>query len=134
VAECTRLLHAYAVAVDHGDAAAMTALFTDDGRILRGTLALSGRAELPQILAGRPDDLVMRHLLTTVLVTPDGTGGGASALVYYALYRGQGTPPLPMPQPFSLGEWHCRFARTAAGWRIAQLEIRRLFVRPPEAG
>jgi len=136
-AACRDLLAAYAVAVDRGDGAAMAALFTPDGVLRRGELVLAGPAEIPKIVGTRPADLAMRHLLTTVAVEVL-DAGAAEALAYYMVYNGQGAAlPLPMPMPFSVGEWHCGFAATPAGWRLSRLEIRRVFVReaaPPTPG
>jgi hypothetical protein len=58
----------------------------------------------------------------------------AEAVTYYLAYHhdpGTASPafPLPLDPPFSLGEWHDRFVRTADGWRIAHRETRRLFER-----
>lgn len=124
---CRALLADYAVRVDVGDGAGMVALFVPDGVLVRGAVRLVGHAKIPSILGRRPPDLVMRHLLTTTRITvldPD----HAEGLTYYAVYRGRGAMlPLPMPAPFSIGEWYSRFVRTDAGWRLSFMEIRRLF-------
>lgn len=130
---CRSLLHDYAVAVDRGDADAMLALFAENGVLRRGELELRGRAELPRILQGRPADMVMRHLLTTVSVAVR-DADHAEAVSYYLLYNGRGTGlPLPFEAPFSLGDWASSFVRTPSGWRLASHEVRRVFVRPPAA-
>lgn len=59
----------------------------------------------------------------------------AQAVSYYLLYRyvpdtPAPKPPLPLGMPFSLGEWHDKFVKTADGWRIAHREVRRLFQLP----
>lgn len=125
---CRALLAEYAVAVDRGDGAAMVALFTPDGTLRRGDLTLRGPAEIPIILGKRPDDLVMRHLLTTIHIRVI-DGAHAEGLSYYMVYNGRGAElPLPMTQPFSIGDWRSRFVRTQDGWKLADQEIARTFV------
>ena len=128
-AECRALLADYAVAVDIGDGAAMAALFTSDGVLRRGDTMLTGPAEIPKIIGHRPDDLIMRHLVTTISVDVR-DAHHATALAYYMVYNARGSAlPLAMAQPFSIGEWHCAFADTPAGWRLSSFEIKRIFVR-----
>ncbi len=128
-ADCRALLADYAVAVDKGDGAAMAAMFTPDGVLRRGDTALTGPAEIPKIIGQRPDDLVMRHMVTTISVQVRDQNS-ATALAYYMVYNARGAAlPLPMAQPFSLGEWHCAFAKTPSGWRLSSFEIKRVFVR-----
>lgn len=125
---CCTLLAEYAVAVDSGDGAAMAALFTPDGTLRRGDLTLRGPAEIPTILGKRPDNLVMRHLLTTIRIRVIDSAN-AEGLSYYMVYNGRGAElPLPMGQPFSIGDWRSRFVRTEAGWKLADQEIARTFV------
>lgn len=125
------LLARYAMAVDMADAAAMVALFAEDGVLVRGETELRGPAELPRILQGRAPGTVMRHLLSTQRIDVAADGASARALTYYILHVGAGdAPPLPLRPAFSLGDWHSRMVRTAAGWRLQRQEIRRQFVRP----
>lgn len=132
---CRALLAAYAVAVDEGDGAALAGLFTPDGVLKRGDTELRGAAELPRIVADRPDDLVMRHHLTTVSIRVASDGREASGRAYYLLYRGRGSSlPLDLGPPFSAGDWVSRFVRTDSGWRLASHEVRRLFVTRPDGG
>lgn len=128
-AECRALLADYAVAVDQGDGAAMAAMFAADGVLRRGDTVLTGPAEIPKIIGQRPDDLVMRHMVTTVSVQVRDQNS-ATALAYYMVYNARGAAlPLAMAQPFSIGEWHCAFVNTPAGWRLSSFEIKRIFVR-----
>lgn len=131
---CRAILDDYAVAVDAGDTAAMTRLFTSDGVLKRGDLLLTGAAEIPRIVESRPSGTVMRHLLTTVSITPGPDGRQASGHAYYLLYnaRGEGLP-LPFDPPFSLGDWISRFVLTDKVWKLASHEVRRVFVRPQPA-
>lgn len=125
---CRSLLAEYAVAVDTGDAAGMVVLFAPDGTLRRGDLTLRGPDELPKILGKRPDDLVMRHLLTTMRIRVVDSDH-AEGLTYYMVHNGRGADlPLAMGQPFSIGDWHSRFVRTEQGWKLADQEIVRAFV------
>ena len=129
--QCRQLLADYAIAVDGADADAMVACFTADGVLARGSLVLRGAAELPRVLEGRAPGNVMRHLLATQSVSVAPNGRSARALCYYVLYSAAGEDePLPMPEPFSLGDWNCELADTGQGWKLARLEIRRRFARP----
>lgn len=131
---CRTLLAEYAVAVDTGDAASMVVLFAPDGVLRRGELVLRGAAELPKILGQRKPDVVMRHLLTTMRIRVT-DAGHAEGLTYYLLHSGRGAGlPLPMGEPFSLGDWHSRFVLTSEGWKFAEQEIARVFVGKAAAG
>jgi hypothetical protein len=130
---CRRLLTEYAIAVDHGDAESLVPQFVEDGTHVRRNDRLRGRGQLPLILGKRPSQLVMRHHLTTMRfrVIDQNNAEGYS---YYLLYRGEGDEkPLPLDPPFSAGDWHSRFVRTAMGWKLARLEVKRLFVQSAQA-
>ncbi len=127
---CASVISAYAVALDCGEKERLVSLFVSDGVLRSGGRVLRGASELPDIIGAREPDLVLRHHLTTISidVTDDDSARG---LAYYMLFKASGTAlPLTMEQPFSIGEWTSQFTRTETGWKLAEHEIRRLFVRP----
>jgi hypothetical protein len=134
VQACRDLVLAVTQHSDHGEAREAAALFAPDGRLVRGGRAFTGEAELLEAYADQPA-LLVRHLnggtVITVLDEDHATG-----VTYYLAYRHDGGGeavelPVPLGQPFSVGEWHDRFVRTPAGWRLASRETRRVFVAQP---
>ncbi len=134
--ECSRLLTAYAQAVDCGDVPALLAVFGPDATFISGKTRLSGHDEIATLPAGRPPTLQVRHLVGTIHVDV-ADAETASAVSYYAVFNGtHGADgrPAPMELPFSMGEWHSAFRRTRDGWRITRHEVRRLFQRRKDGG
>jgi hypothetical protein len=125
---CGSLLSAYAFALDDGNADELLRLFAADGVLRSAGKVLRGRDEIAGIVGQRPADLVLRHQLTTTHVSVVDEQR-ASGRAYYLLYRTNGTDvPLPMPsQPFSGGEWVASFVKSAEGWTLNELEIKRVF-------
>ena len=127
---CRQVLADYAIAVDEANAEGMIALFTEDGVLVRASDELRGPAALPRLFEGRAPGTVMRHLVTTQSIEVAADGRSARAHSYYVLYVAAGEKvPLPMPEPFSLGDWHSDLVLTASGWKLARQEVRRKFVR-----
>jgi hypothetical protein len=133
VQACRDLVLAVTQHGDHAEAPEAAALFAAGGKLVRGGREFTGEAELLAAYGDQPPTQVARHINGgTVITVLD--GGNATGVTYYLAYRHEtsGDPPeLPVPlgQPFSVGEWHDRFVRTDAGWRFASRETRRVFVR-----
>jgi DNA-binding transcriptional LysR family regulator len=131
--DCRNLVMAVAQHGDHLRLADAAAQFAEDGTWQRGGKAWQGREAVAASYAVLPATQVTRHMSANSLITildPD----HAEGVTYYVAYHHDpGTPdptfPLPFDEPFSLGEWHDRFVRTAEGWRISHRETRRLFQR-----
>ena len=131
--DCRDLVAAVAQLGDRREAAAAAALFADDCTWIRGGRPYEGRAGVEESYARLPPTQLTRHMSANCVVQVR-DADHADAVTYYVAYHhdpGVESPtfPLPLDPPFSLGEWHDRFVRTADGWRIAHRETRRLFER-----
>jgi hypothetical protein len=131
VRDCEQLVLRITQHADHGEASAAAALYADGGTLRRAGREISGKDELIDAYSDPPERLV-RHINggTVVTVVDDDR---ATAVTYYMAYRfdspsGPAQLPAPLPAPFSLGEWHDEFVRTADGWRFAARSTQRVFV------
>ena len=131
--ECRDLVSAVAQRGDRGDTAGAAALFAEDGVWIRGGKPWQGRAAVAESYRRLPATQVTRHISSNCVVTVEDEDHAAAITYYVAYHHDPGVPepayPLPFDPPFSLGEWHDRFVRTAEGWRIERRETRRLFER-----
>jgi hypothetical protein len=118
---------------DHREAEKAVALFADDGTWLRGGKPLKGHAEILDSYKRGSATQVTRHMNGGTSVTIKDANHAESVTYYTALHHDPKTEspkfPLPFDPPFSMGEWHDKFVRTAAGWRFASRETKRLFER-----
>jgi uncharacterized protein (TIGR02246 family) len=121
---CRRLVLQAAAHVDAGEPAELAALFTEDAVLQRPQgPPLLGREAIQQAYAARSPQRLTRHLVASTLVEVQ-SAQAARARSVVLLWAGsladdagpQGRPA----QPQVLGEFDDRFARTAAGWRIAR--------------
>ena len=131
--QCRDLVSAVAQLGDRRDIARAAALFAEDGVWVRGGRHWTGRTEVVESYGRIPATQLTRHMSANCVVTVQ-DADHATAVTYYVAYHhdpgiAEPTFPLPFDPPFSLGEWHDRFVRTAEGWRIARRETRRLFER-----
>ena len=132
-AACYRLVTAYCHYVDHGDAARIPELFTDDGVWIAGPTTMRGRAELERGFQARQDDVgrASRHVCDNFLLH-EVSADEARGAVYLTLYRHDGEPGRslsPLPGPFLVGEYRDAFRRTESGWRIAERTLEIGFLR-----
>jgi uncharacterized protein (TIGR02246 family) len=131
--QCRDLVAAVTQRGDGRDLTGAAELFAEDGAWIRGGKAYAGRAGIIESFGRVSATQLTRHMSANCVVTvhdPD----HAAAITYYVAYHhdpgvAEPTFPLPFDPPFSLGEWHDRFVRTAEGWRISHRETRRLFER-----
>ena len=131
--ECERLVIALVHHSDHGEDEAAVDLFSADATWIRGSKPFTGRDQLLESFAARSETAVTRHLTSNIriMVTDENNAAGVS---YYMALRhdpetGDAALPLPMNPPFSMGEYHDKFVRTSAGWRISHRVIKRVFQR-----
>jgi hypothetical protein len=121
--ECERLIYAYCHLIDHGSAAKVGDLFTEDGRWISPEVTHAGQAEVATAFAARQANTsrMSRHVCSTALVEVE-DADNATAVTYLQLYRHDGEPgrrisPLAGLPEF-VGEYHDSFARTPDGWRF----------------
>ncbi len=134
--ECQRLVTAYCHYVDHGEAAKIADLFTEDGVWTGGNITLKGREQLQRGFGRRQanSERMSRHVCQNFLCDVIDEQN-ASAVVYLVLYRHDGDPERefsPLPGPELVGEYRDRFVRTSQGWRIAERRTIASFVRERE--
>lgn len=132
--DCRNLVMAVAQHGDHGRLADAAAQFAEDGVWQRGGKPWAGREGVVASYSVIPATQFTRHMSANSLITIVDPDHAEGVTYYVAYHHDPGTPeiklPLPLDPPFSMGEWHDRFVRTAEGWRISHRETRRLFQRP----
>lgn len=130
---CERLVQQYCHFVDHGEAARIAELFTDDGVWTSPDNTMTGNAAIREGFMQRQKRIRRRsrHVCTNQLInvideqTAEGT-------VYLTLYRHDDEALAdirPAEAPVVVGAYHDRFVRTEAGWRIHHRAIHVDFAR-----
>lgn len=131
--ECHDLVVALIQYGDHGEDEAAVDLFTPDGTWVRGGKPFTGREQLLDSFGLRSKTLVIRHFTSNIRVVVTDDTHAEGVCYYMAVNHDPGTDdpefPLPMNLPFSVGEYHDKFVRTADGWRISHRVVKRLFQR-----
>jgi hypothetical protein len=123
-AACARLCVDFANHLDAQRYAAVLDLFTEGGTLDRMGTVFAGRVALEGFLASRPTDVMTRHLCTNIRVHFDAfdvATGFCCVLFFQARVEAGVQNALGPP---SIVEYHDRFRRTAAGWRIEERRIR----------
>ena len=125
--ECERLVTKYCHYVDHGEAARIADLFTEDGVWQSVKTTMTGRDGIRKAYQrrqenkGRMSRHVCHNLLIDVISATEATG-----TVYITLYRDDGDPERPyspLVGPLKVGEYRDHFLKTEDGWRFARREI-----------
>lgn len=119
---CRRLVQQFALYVDNRQSAAVAGLFTPDGIFERGGGIHRGAEAIQALVETRPPDIATFHVMSNILVEPDGQGG-AQAISSFQFYRWTMRDPSPAV-PAVLGYYQDQFANTADGWRIARRTVR----------
>lgn len=120
---CTRLVLLAAAHVDRGEPAALAALFTPDGVLVRpGGATLQGRAAIQSAYEQRPAERITRHLVSNTLIDLV-SDGEARAQSQVLLWTGSTSDVVgPRGRPASagpvVGTFDDRFVKTPEGWRI----------------
>ncbi len=124
----------YCHLVDHGEAAQIPDLFSDDGVWTGPGFRMAGRDELTEGLTARQgrDNLRSRHVCSTFLCDVI-DGDHAVGVVYLTLYRrlveDDVEGAVEISGPSAVAEYRDKFVRTRAGWRFAERELVPVFVR-----
>jgi len=130
---CERLVVGYCHVIDHGEAARVADLFTEDGVWTSFEQTMDGRDAIARGFAkrqankGRMSRHVCCNLLVNVIDAERATG-----VVYLTLYRHDGDPDRavsPSASPSVVGEYRDEFVRSAGGWRFRRREVIASFVR-----
>jgi len=119
--EITNLLYRYAEAMDAGDFATATGLFTHARLVLADGVDTDAAGLLALL-----NDLVIvhddgtprtRHVVTNPIIDIDPTTGTATARSSYTVMQQVGDGPL---QPIVVGRYHDRFAQVDGIWRFTE--------------
>jgi uncharacterized protein (TIGR02246 family) len=115
---CERLIADSAVFNDQREWAALAALYTPDGVVVRPNgQRLDGRAAIEAAYAGGAADRVTRHLCANVRVDVDDADSAHATTTVLIVSATRGDDH---SVTFRAGEFADRFVRTAEGWRIAE--------------
>lgn len=127
-AACARLCIDFANHLDARRYEQVLDLFTDDAALDRMGSVSQGRAEIARFLAGRPVQVVTRHVCSNIRVSfedePEGEAGGVCYVLFFQGAEDAGGGPAHLAGPPSVVEYHDRFRRTAGGWKIHSRRIR----------
>lgn len=124
---CERLVVDYCHLTDHGQAARVADLFTEDGVWTAGESALSGRERILRGFQKRQDNTarMSRHVCSTMQIEVI-DADTARGCVYLTLYRHDAEPGRtmsPLHGPAMVGEYRDEFRRTPDGWRFHRREL-----------
>lgn len=133
---CTRLVTQYCHFIDHGEAARVADLFTEDGVWKSPELTMEGVENLRKGFRHRQKrvERISRHVCNNVLIDVIDEDH-AEGCVYLTLYNHDGDPGrtvAPLEGAQLLGEYRDWFRRTEAGWRISRREVVVSFLRGAE--
>lgn len=123
------LIAEFAWRIDHGEAAAVAELFTEDGWYGRedGSRAV-GRDAIRSAYAARAarGKRTARHIFTNLRLTVDGPDRAHGTCILL-LFAADGTPPHPAV-PQLVQDYDDVYHRVDGQWLFAQRSVRRLFV------
>ena len=133
---CERLVTQYCHFIDHGEAARIAELFSEDGVWANATVTRNGRTEIAAGFGRRQDNAarISRHVCCNQLVEVI-DDDNATGVVYVTLYRqdgevGRRTAPADVPD--IVGEYRDTFVRTNDGWRFRRRDVVASFVKRRE--
>jgi ketosteroid isomerase-like protein len=124
---CDRLVTEYCHLVDHGQAAKIADLFTEDGVWASTDNTMTGREQIARNFANRERNKarMSRHVCNNLLVDVIDENN-ARGVVYLTLYRHDGDEGRRFSSvgpPAMIGEYRDTFENTPNGWRFKRREI-----------
>jgi ketosteroid isomerase-like protein len=132
--ECERLIYRYCHLIDHGEAAKVCELFTDDGVWASPEVTRDGKDKIAKAFRARQENTarMSRHVCSTPMIDIE-DAETAKGVTYLQLYRHDGEPgrrfsPLDNLPEF-VAEYHDVFARTPDGWRFKSRKFVGAFAR-----
>lgn len=120
---CQNLVVDFANHIDARRYQPLLDLFAEDGTLDRMGLVLTGRNAIASFLDARPADAHTRHLCTNIRVNVE-SEDLATGFCYVLFFQGRGEETPTVSGPPSIVEYHDRYVRTPAGWRIRERLIR----------
>jgi hypothetical protein len=103
---------------------------TSGGAWDRAGQILDTREKFLAAMAGRPEHLTIRHMITNLLVDVAADGNTATAtfnLLVFAYLADRGNGPAPMAPPSAISAFRAQLRPEGAVWRIAYLDGETLF-------
>jgi ketosteroid isomerase-like protein len=134
---CERLVTLYCHHVDHGEAARVAELFTDDGVWHSPEVTMDGVDQIRKGFTVRQNrtERMSRHVCNNALIDVI-DADNAEGCVYLTLYNFDGDPDRkisPLEGARLVGEYRDKFRRTREGWRISRRDIYVSFLRDAKA-
>lgn len=127
---CEDLVLDYAYYRDRPDADGVAELFTEDAKLTVLGETWTGRQAIHERIVAGMQGPRFRHMMSTIRIFPV-DANSATGVSYVTVYT---SPPGDGPQPVNgfagLGEYHDKFVRTEAGWRIAERTFVLVFTQP----
>jgi len=125
--ECERLVTLYCHYIDHGEAAKVADLFTDDGMWKSPEITMTGRDQVRAGFQHRQDqkERMSRHVCKNLLIHIE-SEKEATGTVYVTLYRHDGEEGRsfsPLNGPEMVGEYQDHYVKTKEGWKIASRKV-----------
>ena len=123
---CQRVIVDSATFNDRREFAALAALYTADGVVVRPSgERLEGRAAIAEAYAAGPSERVTRHLCANVRVEVDGPDAARATTVVLIVSGQRSDDPdatfgVVPSERHMVGEFADRLLRTDEGWRIAE--------------
>ncbi len=121
----------YGYFLDHGEVAALTALFTEDALYTNGPRISQGRDEIEAFfhkrLAGGPR--TSRHFYSGLRVTFV-SETEAKGFSNWLAFASPGVAPIQMADPFNVADFEDLYRLEDGRWRIAERHIRSAFLNP----
>ena len=135
---CERLVTLYCHHIDHGQAARVAELFTDDGVWHSPEVSMDGLEQIRKGFTHRQGrvERMSRHVCNNVLIDVI-DADHAEGCAYLTLYNHDGEPGrsfAPLEGARMIGEYQDKFRRTPDGWRFSRREIQVSFLRAGGAG
>jgi ketosteroid isomerase-like protein len=124
---CERLVTEYCHVIDHGEAARVAELFTEDGVWASPENTMTGREAIRASFQRRQNltSRLSRHVCCNLLVEVE-DADHATGVVYLTLYRHDsetGRRVGPSAAPEIVGEYRDAFVRTGEGWRFSRRDV-----------
>lgn len=128
---CNDLLVRLCTALDSGDNDAAADCFAEDA-VLELPAGEKRGPEVRAVLNARPASVTTRHVMTNVIVEPEGEAcarGAGYILVYRVPTAADSARPLALPAtPQAAGDWRISFVDTPRGWRISRYSASEVMV------
>ncbi|MBW1848635.1 MAG: nuclear transport factor 2 family protein [Deltaproteobacteria bacterium] len=134
--ECERLVTLYCHYVDHGKAAKIAELFTEDGIWKSPEITMTGHNQIRAGFQHRQDkkERMSRHVCNNLLVDIV-SEKEATGTVYVTLYRHDGKEGRsfsPLDGPEMVGEYRDHYLKTEDGWLITSRKVFISFLKVSE--